>query len=140
MPRRLLFRVSGAGFISFALVLTACSEDTRQATRDPASSNSNPATAVIAQDAPIDVCIHNRLSQWECPDSLPNMTLVGEVQSVTVSVTMANGSTFSYPLSGNTDGIFLTKPSTRMFLLPYYEKTNKGEAEKLKKHLDAGKP
>ena len=139
MQRRLLFRVSGAGFISFALVLTACSEDTRQATRDPASSDSDPATAVIAQDAPIDVCIHNRLSQWECPDSLPTVTLSGQVQSVTVSGTLAGGGTFSYTLPGNTDGIFLTKASTEMFLLRYYDATNKAEAKKLKKYLD-GKP
>ena len=124
MPRRLLFRVSGAACISFALVLAACS---RSESTD------------LTQDGPIQVCIHNRLSQWECPDSLPTVTLSGQVQSVTVSGTLAGGGTFSYTLPGNTDGIFLTKASTEMFLLRYYDATNKAEAKKLKKYLD-GKP
>lgn len=86
----------------------------------PASASEQPAPAMLQR------CWHDNLSMWHCGDSTFSASGVraGDIVTVALSVKTRDGRTVTMDLPGNTDAVFLTQASIRMFLSRYYRDTN----------------
>ena len=89
-------------------------------TPPPAAASEQPAPAMLLR------CWHDNLSMWHCGDSTYSASGVraADIVSVGLSVKTRDGRTVTMDLPGNTDAVFLTPASIRMFLARYYRDTD----------------
>jgi hypothetical protein len=93
------------------------------------ASHAAPPAAVEAKQQQALVmfrCWHDNLSMWHCGDSIANTSgaLANEIASASLSVRTRDNRSIVMDLPRNTDGVFLTEASIRMFLLRYYTDTH----------------
>ena len=93
------------------------------------ASHPAPPGAVAAKQLQALVmfrCWHDNLSMWHCGDSIANTSgaLANEIASASLSVKTRDNRSIVMNLPRNTDGVFLTEASIRMFLVRYYTDTH----------------
>lgn len=85
------------------------------------------------------VCVHNDMSQWECPDSSAAMSgfkiPASEYEGATMTVRTRSGRTYTVTLNSNIDAVFTSKWAVENFLLRYYDDTDRTKAADLRAHL-----
>ncbi len=120
------------------------------------------ASAQVPEDA-LFICTHTKISEWECPDTsyagasarvAPSTTTLetkaaqkstplakGQVTSLKLVVGITGAKSVTRTFSPNVDAIFLTKGSTRNFLVRYYRDTGAtAKQQKLEARLNARYP